>query len=308
MASNPRRQPLRQPKQNFPHPRPQILQLQKRLSPNIFIDELPLSPLPSYFDRLPAELYPQITNYLSLPTKAKTRMTNRLISQQIELKLDDCTKDLSPPEIARWLLEHQSLIKQDISLRRSQFWKMNYSGSVAFKIGSFGKRRHISIDTSTGEMHVLKNFGEKTGISLESLDDILNVLNTYPFSYDTYDGISNWTVVKLILGNRLSCFQSFQLHTMIIHVIIRHMKDSSSSHKEVLSYYIRTLLTNLAYDRLITDLGKHFDIDVIVNRKWSQASIETKGTKSIDKDINSNDFYFWLTSWLLNSSPEDMSF
>ena len=125
------------------------------------------TPTPQYLE-LPRDVYSTIGTHVLPKYQPDFRRLNQTArSSDISVT---CYKDISPNEIANWLLEQQKLIRDDIQKRKSKFWdldrnKYDLTLELNKRLGSI----IFNIDYNTGDI-------KSEGVKLVTQDSIIGFL------------------------------------------------------------------------------------------------------------------------------------
>ena len=279
-----------------------------------------LSPLPE----LPLNVYTEISSHLPLSDQPAFRRANKLTNRAPLLYLHDCTRNPTNSEIATWLLEQQSLIREDIKGWKSQLWDaLGESSSINLKLTQSAYDK-ISFDMNTGNMF-LNRRGDFDPLS--SFSDIMDVLSKYPLDYWFYNGENNWYIIRGVLKNRLSCFNfEITLFQMLLHVLANNIEYKKEVYPQALAYQLfdfKEFLTADAHNKLKYEFANRFGVPLTLFQSEHPDSWEInkvlkpilgRALGSLDKvtdnifKLNPEEVNDWLHVWILKLTPDEMKF
>ena len=294
----------------------------------------PFAP-PTTFESLPLDMYSQISKKLgSSDQPAFRRLTTQTYKSNYATK--HCFQDISPWEIARFILKQQQLLKQDIANRKSKL--LNYAGSwpntrstVSLHIVSFG------FNFNTGEYW---ESCKAHNLTEEYIVDKINEAQEKRYTYFKNDehksqfnaGIdfrnpeNNWNFTMDIIKERISCLNppyNLTAHQIFIRMFADRYPYKLPSHK--LDSFVKSILL---LKSILSDIGKtsfithilqkfgledfskvftaHYESDIYYDlRKKFGKFIDMK---IIPVDINIENYNTAVRHWLLSLQPADLKF
>lgn len=277
-------------------------------------------PKPSPPLNLPRDVYTTISKHI-LPQgqPAFRRLNTTARSSGFDLSM--CFRDITPNEIAIWLLEQQRLIREDIKHRKSKLWNLDRNKyPIVLQLNTRPQTPIFSIDTNTGNITA-------DGVQLDDERQIVSsltkksnlLLNTKPIM-DFSDSENNWQLVIDILKNRKSCYlQGLTPHKVFIQMVADH----TDFHYFLYSKLAPAVHSILYLKRLLTPLGQRKFVDVILQKfgieflsEYFNDNRDRYGSEDKYDKYNKDDaFVFdhvqYITSvkdFILSLSPEDLMF
>ena len=295
---------------------------------------LPRKPVVPRFPRLPRvpelpmEIYTEIASYLPLSSKPAYRRASKMTNQADVLHLHECTRNPTNSEIARWLLQQQEFMREDIKSRKSQLWNvLDTKGEIRLNF-THNNGKYFSFDTATGDLFIKTGYviqNDRLEKQLYSFEDIMDVISKRSLDYGFSVDITNWYIIKGVLKNRLSCFNyQITLFEMMKHVLANTFPYRNEPHPGNILWqvdYTRNFVTDNALKRLKLEFSDKFGVPLEILRSASDYKINPILNKIFGTtynqyyhvtenlfNLNMQDVNAWLHLWIVNLNLDDMEY
>lgn len=128
-------------------------------------------------NHLSPDIYFEISKYLSRSDQPAFRRINKTSSQS-DFNLSNCFREISPHEIARWLIKQQKILREDITKRKSILWNIGNPQKLTISLNycnraTMGIYANFYYDLNTGDI-TDDRYQNKTVFNTEQ--DIVNYL------------------------------------------------------------------------------------------------------------------------------------
>ena len=269
-------------------------------------------------DSLPQDIYSEISKHVPVGDQSSFRRVNRLASRS-QVDRNWCLRDITPQEIARWLLQQQAIVKEDIRHHKSSLWGSFDARTLKIRLVNVGESyKLIDINMINGNL-------ENNGSIIEP-DQLINYLTINKLRY--LDPL-NFKLIFNILKERISChavgLTSQQIFNELLAEHMEYVKDDRiSTFFRIVTYNVESLLSNIGINRFRNDLIKMLDVPdelgklffkygfgyyAQINNMMEKIYAHQQFTTTLNIfNIDLNHFNSWLRSWILSLTPEDLNY
>ena len=264
----------------------------------------------------PLDIYSEISQHLPPSDQPAFRKINTL-ARKSYFDTDWCFRDITPIEVARWILKQREIVIKDAKLYQSKLWKYaNKSIPIEISPGW-----DIYVNIVTGNLDGGSR-GDEYGMykkQLKTEQELLDYIAEKSRKDDGKHKFDNYQLIFDILGERLSCYSYGLTHQELFNTYLaEHIKYAKVLNPQYTIYSLLKfqynpgyLLSETGYNRLLADLRKALNLPPDADLPFLQDILEdfygpvdfTNEMKMSYLDIFNN----WLHSWLLTLTPKDLN-